>query len=56
MDTKSLCDLLHIFNWHLARIKTFLELIWGVVQSKAVIVKELAIHVSSKGQIKTRVC
>ncbi len=56
MDAQSLYNLLYIFfNWHPARIKTFSELIWGIVQSKSVTLKELAIHVSSKGQIKARI-
>jgi hypothetical protein len=52
MDNQSLYELIYTnFNWHPARIKSFAELIFGVIKTKSVKLKELAMHVSSKGNI-----
>ncbi len=56
MDNQSLYSILYIFlDWHPARIRTFADLIWGVVQAKTVKVKELAIHIGSKGNLHAKV-
>lgn len=52
MDTQSLYETLYIFlDWHPARIQTFGELIWSVVQTRTVRLKELALHVTSKPKL-----
>lgn len=52
MNTQSLYEILYIFlSWHPARIKTFTELIWAMVQTKTVRLKELALYVASKGNL-----
>src|SRR5258708_902951 len=56
MDTQSLYNILYIsLDWHPARIKTFAELIWGIVKSKTVTIKELAMTVSSKGNLHAKI-
>lgn len=56
MDTQSLYNILYIFlDWHPARIKTFAELIWGLVKSRTVRIKDLAMHVSSKGNLHAKI-
>ncbi len=56
MDTQSLYSILYTFlDWHPARIATFGDLIWGVVKAKTVKIKELAIHVSSKGNLHAKI-
>ncbi len=56
MDNQSLHDLLYRFlDWHPARIRTFTDLIWGVIKTKTVKVKELAIHVGSKGGLRGKI-
>jgi len=56
MDTQSLYNILYIFlDWHPARIKTFAELIWGLVRSKTVRIKDLAMTVSSKGNLHAKI-
>ena len=56
METQSLYEVLYMFlDWHPARIKTFAELIWGVVKSKTVRIKELAIHVASNGDLHAKI-
>jgi len=42
-------------NWHPARITTFAELIFAVIKAKTVTLKELAIHISSKGNLHAKV-
>ena len=52
MDTQSLHNILYLFlDWHPARIKTFTELIWGVVKARTVRIKELAMYVASNGNL-----
>lgn len=47
---------IHYINyWHPARITTFAELIFAVIKAKTVTLKELAIHISSKGNLHARV-
>ena len=56
MDTQSLYETLYIFlDWHPARIQTFGELIWSVVQTRTVRLKELALHVTSKGNLHAKI-
>lgn len=56
MNTQSLYEILYIFlSWHPARIKTFTELIWGMVQTKTVRLKELALYVASKGNLHAKI-
>jgi len=56
MDNQSLCNILYIFlDWHPARIRTFADLIWGVVKAKTVKIKELAMHVSSQGNLHAKI-
>jgi hypothetical protein len=56
MDTQSLYNILYIFlDWHPARIRTFAELIWGLVKSRTVRIKDLAMHVSSKGNLHAKI-
>ena len=56
MDNQSLYNILYIFlDWHPARIRTFTDLIWGIVKAKTVKVKELAIHVGSKGGLRAKI-
>ena len=56
MDNQSLHEILYMFlDWHPARIRTFVDLIWGVIQAKTVKIKELAIHVSSNGGLRGKV-
>ena len=43
------------FDWHPARIKLFGELIFAIIQAKTVRLKELALYISSKGEMKARV-
>ena len=51
MDDQSL---LYIFlDWHAARIRTFADLIWGVVKVRTI--KELAMHVSSQGNLHAKI-
>ncbi len=45
MEIQSLYDILYIFlNWHLARIATFANLVFGVMKAKTLKLKELAIR------------
>lgn len=56
METQSLYEVLYTFlDWHPARIKTFTELIWGVVKSRTVRIKELAIYVASNGELHAKI-
>jgi hypothetical protein len=48
MGNQSLHDILYILlDWRPARIRTFTDLIWGVIQARTVKIKELAIYVGS---------
>jgi hypothetical protein len=56
MGTQSLYDVLCIFlDWHPSRIKTFAELIWGVVKARTVKIKEIAMTVSSQGNVHAKI-
>jgi Transposase DDE domain len=56
MDTQSLHNILYLFlDWHPARIKTFTELIWGVVKARTVRIKELAMYVASNGNLHAKI-
>jgi hypothetical protein len=56
MKIQSLSSLLYTnFNWHPARIATFAEIIFGVVKTRTVKIKELALDVVSKGKIKAKI-
>ena len=45
MGNQSLHDILYILlDWRPARIRTFTDLIWGVIQARTVKIKELAIY------------
>jgi hypothetical protein len=56
MDDQSLHNILYIISdWHPARIRTFADLIWGVVKAKTVKIKELAMHVSSQGNLHAKI-
>jgi Transposase DDE domain len=56
MDTQSLYEALYIFlDWHPARIQTFGELVWSVVQTRTVRLKELALHITSKGNLHAKI-
>ena len=56
METQSLRELLYTnLNWHPARISTFSELIFSVVKTRTVKIKELALNISSKGTIKAKI-
>lgn len=56
MDTQSLYNILYIFlDWHPARIKTFTQLIWGVVKTRTVRIKELSMYVASNGNLHAKI-
>jgi hypothetical protein len=56
MNPQSLYQILYIFlDWHPARIKTFAELICAIVKAKTVRIKELALHVASKGNLHAKI-
>ncbi len=56
MRPQSLNNILYTFlNWHPARIQTYIELIFGVIKARTVIIKELAKQVSSGGKIRVRI-
>jgi hypothetical protein len=56
MDTGSLYEILCIsLDWHPARIQTFGELVWSVVQSKTVKLKAMALHITSKGNLHAKI-
>ncbi len=56
MDNQSLYTILYTFlDWHPARIKTFAELILGIIRSRTVRIKELALYIESSGTLKARI-
>lgn len=56
MDLQPLRELLDVFlDWHLARIKTFSELIFSVAQARICKTQELTIHVVSKGSVNAKI-
>ena len=56
MENQSLYSILYIFlDWHPARIKTFADLIWAVIKSRTVKLKELAVYVESKGGLRAKI-
>jgi len=56
VDIQSLQDILYIFlNWHPARITTFANLVFGVIKARTVKIKELAVHVESKGSLHAKI-
>ncbi|MDF3048293.1 MAG: Mobile element protein, partial [Candidatus Midichloriaceae bacterium] len=56
MQTQSLKNILCIFlGWHPARIQTYCELIFGIIEAKTVTIKELAKQVSSCGRIGAKI-
>jgi len=56
VDIQSLQDILYIFlDWHPARITTFTNLVFGVIKSRTVKIKELAMHVKSKGNLHAKI-
>lgn len=56
MNSQSLQDILYsFFDWHPARIQTYAELVFGVINSKTVRIKDLALHVKSKGDLHAKI-
>lgn len=56
MNAESLQAVLYtFFSWHPARIATFAQLIFAIIKAKTVTIKELALHVQSKGNNKAKI-
>jgi hypothetical protein len=56
VNTQSLYAILYrSLDWHPARITTFAELILAVVKARTIRIKELALHINSKGKRKASI-